>query len=76
MNPKISSFIYSRCALRFQFQDSEIARKIINRCSMYLIPLLSVHDSFIVEETNKNFIIDTMNSAIKDTRLTSMPLIK
>ena len=76
MNPKISSFIYSRCALRFQFQDSEIARKIINRCSMYLIPLLSVHDSFIVEETNRNFIIDTMNSAIKDTRLTSMPLIK
>ena len=76
MNPKISSFIYSRCALRFQFQDSEIARKIINRCYMYLIPVLSVHDSFIVEETNSNFIKDTMNNAIKDTGLTSIPLIK
>ena len=49
---------------------------IINRCYSYLIPVLSVHDSFIVEETNSNFIIDTMNNAIKDTGLTSIPLIK
>lgn len=76
MNPKISDYVYSKCALRFQYQDSEIARKIIQRCSRYLIPVLSVHDSFIVEETNSNFIIDTMNSAIKDARLTSVPLIK
>jgi hypothetical protein len=76
MNPKISKYIYSKCALRFQFQDSEIARKIINRCSSHLIPVLSIHDSFIVEKTNSNFIIDTMNSAIKDTGLTSIPLIK
>ena len=76
MNPKISDYVYSKCALRFQYQDSEIVRKIVNKCSRYLIPVLSVHDSFIVEETNSNFIIDTMNSAIKDTRLTSVPLIK
>ena len=76
MNPKIADYVYKQIALRFQFQDSEIARKIINRCSRYLIPVLSVHDSFIVEETNSNFIIDTMNSAIKDARLTSVPLIK
>ena len=76
MNPRISDYVYSKCALRFQYQDSEIARKIIQRCSRYLIPVLSVHDSFIVEETNSNFIIDTMNSAIKDARLTSVPLIK
>lgn len=76
MNPKISDYVYSKCALRFQYQDSEIARKIIQRCSRYLIPVLSVHDSFIVEETNSNFIIDAMNNAIKDTRLTSIPLIK
>ena len=76
MNPKISDYVYSKCALRFQYQDSEIARKIIHRCSMYLIPVLSVHDSFIVEETNSNFIIDTMNNAIKDSGLTSVPLIK
>jgi len=76
MNPKISDYVYSKCALRFQYQDSEIVRKIVNRCSKYLIPVLSVHDSFIVEETNSNFIIDTMNSAIKDTRLTSIPSIK
>jgi len=76
MNPKISDYVFSKCALRFQYQDSEIARKIIQRCSRYLIPVLSVHDSFIVEETNSNFIIDTMNSAIKDARLTSVPLIK
>ena len=76
MNPKISDYVYSKCALRFQYQDSEIVRKIVNKCSRYLIPVLSVHDSFIVEETNSNFIIDTMNSAIKDARLTSVPLIK
>ncbi len=76
MNPKIADYVYKQIALRFQFQDSEIARKIINRCYSYLIPVLSVHDSFIVEETNSNFIIDTMNNAIKDTGLTSIPLIK
>ena len=76
MNPKIADYVYKQIALRFQFQDSEIARKIINRCYSYLIPVLCVHDSFIVEETNNNFIIDTMNNAIKDTGLTSIPLIK
>ena len=76
MNPKIADYVYKQIALRFQFQDSEIARKIINRCYRYLIPVLSIHDSFIVEETNSNFIIDTMYSAIKDARLTSVPLIK
>ena len=76
MNPKISKYIYSKCALRFQFQDSEIARKIINRCSKHLIPVLSIHDSFIVEKANSNFIIDTMNIAVKEVGFTSIPLIK
>tara|TARA_B100001057_G_scaffold353262_1_gene355089 strand:- start:255 stop:1526 length:1272 start_codon:yes stop_codon:yes gene_type:complete len=76
MNPRIADYVYKQIALRFQFQDSEIARKIINRCSRYLIPVLSIHDSFIVEETNSNFIIDTMNNAIKNAGLTSVPLIK
>lgn len=76
MNPKISDYIYSKCALRFQCKDSEIARYIIKKCNSLLIPVLSIHDSFIVEETNGNFIIDTMISAIKNARLTSIPLIK
>ena len=41
-----------------------------------LIPVLCVHDSFIVEYTHSNFIIDTMNSAIEDAGFTSVPLIK
>ena len=76
MNPKISRYVYSNCASRFQFQDSEIARSIINKCMYRLIPVLCVHDSFIVEYTHSNFIIDTMNSAIEVAGFTSVPLIK
>lgn len=76
MNPKISNYIYSNCALKFQFQDSEIARSIINMCCRNLIPVLSIHDSFIVEHTNSKFIKNAMSSAIQEFRLTSIPLIK
>ncbi|MDC1177848.1 hypothetical protein OAT26_01455 [Candidatus Pelagibacter sp.] len=76
MNPKISRYVYSNCASRFQFQDSEIARSIINKCMYRLIPVLCVHDSFIGEYTHSNFIVDTMNSAIESAGFTSVPLIK
>ena len=76
MNPKISRYVYSNCASRFQFQDSEIARSIINECMHKLIPVLCIHDSFIVEYTHSNFIVDAMNSAIEDAGFTSVPLIK
>ena len=76
MNPEISKYIYSNCAAKFQFRDSEIARSIINKCMYQLIPVLCIHDSFIVEDTHSNFIIDAMNSAVSEARLTSIPLIK
>ena len=76
MNPKISKYIYSNCAAKFQFRDSEIARSIIKKCMYQLIPVLCIHDSFIVEYTHSNFIIDTMNSAIEDAGFTSIPLIR
>ena len=76
INPRVSEYIYSKCALRFQYQDSEIARSIIKKCSYKLIPVLSVHDSFIVEYRNDNFIIEAMNSAIEEARFTSIPMIK
>ena len=75
-NPKISKYIYSNCAPRFQFQDSEIARNIINKCIQNKVPVLCIHDSFIVEYTHSNFIVDTMNSAIENAGFTSMPLVK
>jgi len=76
MNPKISKYIYSNCAAKFQLRDSEIARSIINKCMYKLIPVLCIHDSFIVEYTHSNFIVDTMNSAIEDAGFTSIPLIR
>jgi len=76
MNPKISRYVYSNCASRFQFQDSEIARNIINKCMQNKVPVLCIHDSFIVEYTHSNFIVDTMNSAIEDAGFTSVPLVK
>ena len=76
MNPKISRYVYSKCASRFQFQDSEIARTIINECMQNKVPVLCIHDSFIVEYTHSNFIVDTMNSAIESAGFTSVPLVK
>lgn len=76
MNPKISNYIFSNCALRFQFQDSEIARNIIMKCIRSLIPVLTIHDSFIVESKNESFIKNAMLKALEEARLTSIPLIK
>ncbi len=76
MNPKISGYIYKQIALKFQFQDSEIASNIISKCNRELIPVLSIHDSFIVENKNKSFIKNVMSKAIEEARFTSIPLIK
>ena len=76
MNPKISGYIYKQIALKFQFQDSEIASNIIIKCNRELIPVLSIHDSFIVENKNKSFIKNVMSKAIEEARFTSIPLIK
>ena len=76
MNPKISGYIYKQIALKFQFQDSEIASNIISKCNRELIPVLSIHDSFIVESKNKSFIKNVMSKAIEEARFTSIPLIK
>ena len=40
MNPKISKYIYSNCAAKFQSRDSEIARSIIKKCMYQLVPVL------------------------------------
>jgi len=76
MNPKISDYIYRTKALKFQFNDSEIARSIINKCTRNLVDILSIHDSFIVENNNSEFLLNAMKSAVIEARFTSIPLIK
>ena len=76
MNPKISKYIYSNCAAKFQFRDSEIGRSIINKCMYKLIPVLCIHDSFIVQHWNKGLLYRSMNYIFKEHKLKSIPLIK
>ena len=45
----ISRFFYSAIGLELQYLDSQIALRVIDSFNRKLIPVLSIHDSFIVQ---------------------------
>ena len=61
---------------RLQFKDSCIAESVIERMVSMRIPILVVHDSFIVQYRNKELLHKLMNHVFREHKLKSIPLIK
>lgn len=64
-NP-IKEYFYGGEGVKLQNMDSRIAERIINQLSLETIPVLCVHDSFIVAEEHKERLVDLMVDSFKE----------
>lgn len=62
-HPRIAKFLASGEGIKLQKEDSDIAVDIINQHTKMNVPILSVHDSFIVPYMFEPFTRDIMNQA-------------
>ena len=62
-HPRIKQFLGSGEGIKLMREDSDIAIEIIKQHTMMNVPILSVHDSFIVPRLFEPFTRDIMNQA-------------
>ncbi len=58
---KISKYLNSDIGIKLQNKDSKIASGVINHFTKKDIPVLVVHDSFLIEEKYEDELVDVMN---------------
>jgi hypothetical protein len=75
-NAPIKHHLFTGVGKRLQFKDSCIAEKIIEYMVNNRIPILAIHDSFIVEYKNKSSLHNLMDHIYRSFKLKSVPKIK
>ncbi len=75
-NVPIKHYLFTKVGTRLQFKDSCIAESVIKRMVSMRIPILVVHDSFIVQYRNKKLLRELMSHVFREHKLKSIPLIK
>ena len=73
---KIKEFFFSGVGLEFMYLDSCVTEYIIKKFTTQKIPVLSIHDSYIVGESYKKLLVEMMTSAFRYNKLNSIPVIK
>lgn len=59
-------FLGSGCGIKLQRKDSDIAERIIMHFVDRDIPILPIHDSFIVAESHEEHLVEVMQSAFRE----------
>jgi len=75
-NVPIKHHLFTSVGTKLQFKDSCIAESVIERMVSMRIPVLVVHDSFIVQYRNRELLRGLMNDVCIEHKLRSIPLIK
>ena len=75
-NIPIKHHLFTSVGTKLQFKDSCIAESVIERMVSMRIPVLVIHDSFIVQYRNKKLLHKFMNHVFREHKLKSIPLIK
>jgi len=60
VHDKIEDYFFKKSALYFQKYDSDIALNVVTTLADRGIPILPVHDSFVVEKQYKELLRKTM----------------
>jgi hypothetical protein len=63
----IKKHLYSKIGIQLQNVDSKIAETVINHFTKKGIPILCVHDSFLIDTKHSNELIQIMNDSFTDT---------
>lgn len=66
MHAAISDFFFSGIGLDLQFEDSCLAETIMLEFANKGIPVLGIHDSFIIQKKHEDMLRETMTSAYED----------
>ena len=64
-HPVIAKYWRSDVGIKLQYQDSRIAAGIINHFTEKSVPVLVVHDSFIIEKKYESELAEKMKSVYK-----------
>jgi len=75
-NVPIKHYLFTSVGTKLQFKDSCIAESVIERMGSMRIPILVIHDSFIVQYRNRDLLRELMNNVCIEHKLKSIPLIK
>jgi len=75
-NNPIKHHLFTGVGKRLQFKDSCIAESIIESMVNNNIPILAIHDSFIVQLRNKSNLYKSMDHIFRNFKLKSVPKIK
>ena len=68
--------LFTGVGKRLQFKDSCIAESIIESMVNNNIPILAIHDSFIVQHRNESNLNKSMDHIFRSFKLKSVPKIK
>ena len=75
-NSLIKHHLFTGVGKRLQFKDSCIAESIIESMVNNNIPILAIHDSFIVQHRNESNLYKSMDHIFRSFKLKSVPKIK
>ena len=73
---KIKEYFFSGIGLEFMYLDSKVTEYIMKKFTTQKIPVLSIHDSYIVGKSYKKLLVEIMTSAFRYHKLNSIPVIK
>jgi len=73
---KLKDYFFSGVGLELMFKDSCISEYIIRKMTNKKIPILSIHDSYVVAVPYKELLLSVMLKAFKSLKIKSIPLIK
>ena len=74
-HPDIAHYLFTGVGITLQNTDSKISEYIIKKMTNKLIPVLNIHDSFIVEKKYHKELRQVMTKAFKYFKLKSIPTI-
>ena len=72
----IKEFFFSGVGLELMYVDSCVTEYIIKKFTSLNIPVLSIHDSYIVAKPHKDLLVKIMTNAFRYNKLKSIPVIK
>ena len=74
-HPDIAHYLFTGIGITLQNTDSKISEYIIKRMTNKSIPVLNIHDSFIVERKQQQQLKQVMTKAFRYFKLKSIPTI-
>lgn len=74
-HPDIAHYLFTGIGIKLQNTDSKISEYIIKRMTNKSIPVLNIHDSFIVERKQQQQLKQVMTKAFRFFKLKSIPTI-